>query len=210
MEPPEQNVTGIDFADRVHFRCTGPPLVDVHAHVTRTGPPDQQAGEPALDQAVLLMAAAEEFGAGRVYSMCPPEDIPPLRQRFGNRLGFTASIMKKPDEPDEVAYRLLDRFLEQGVAMLKFWAAPRGRDRGLFVDASCLAEQSDVNAVDGVAGWAADGNGSHDPLPAKTVQTRNFATFVSSTSIPRPGASGTVIVPRSIRNGSARISSTRP
>src|SRR5262249_13193106 len=66
---------------------------------------------------------------------CPPEDIPPLRQRFGDRIGFNGSILKKPDEPDEVAYQLLDRFLEQSVPMLKFWAAPRGHERGLFVDA---------------------------------------------------------------------------
>ena len=43
--------------------------------------------------------------------------------------------MKKLDEPDDAAARLLERFLELGVVMLKFWAAPRGRERGLFVDA---------------------------------------------------------------------------
>src|SRR5207244_6715489 len=39
------------------------------------------------------------------------------------------------DEPDAAAYQLLDRFLEQGVKIIKFWSAPRGRERGLFVDA---------------------------------------------------------------------------
>ena len=54
---------------------------------------------------------------------------------MGDRIGFNGSILKKLEEPDEVAYRLLDRFLELGVEMIKFWAAPRGRERGLFVDA---------------------------------------------------------------------------
>lgn len=137
IKPPEHNVTGIDFGERSHFRYAGPPLIDVHAHVTLPRPPEQQgqpAGEPFLEPAELLMAAADEFDVGRVWSMCPPEDIPLLRQRFGDRIGFTGSISKKPDEPDDAAYRLLDRFLEQGVAMLKFWAAPRGRDRGLLVN----------------------------------------------------------------------------
>src|SRR5439155_20953518 len=43
-------------------------------------------------------------------------------------------IQKKPDEPEEVAQRLVERYLELGVEIIKFWAAPRGRDRGLLVD----------------------------------------------------------------------------
>src|SRR5205823_5980122 len=83
----------------------------------------------------VMFDVAEEFGVRRIYTMCPPEDIPPLRERFGDRIGFNGSISKKPDEPDDVAYRLLDRFVELGVEIIKFWAAPRGRERGLFVDA---------------------------------------------------------------------------
>jgi hypothetical protein len=82
-----------------------------------------------------MLAVAEEFAVSRVWTMCPVDDIPPLRERFGARLGFNGAIVKKLDEPDEEAYRLLDRFLESGVSMIKFWAAPRGRGRGLFVDA---------------------------------------------------------------------------
>src|SRR5262249_45629977 len=59
-----------------------------------------------------------------------------------DRIGFNGSIHKKPDEPDEVAYRLLDRFLEYGVQIIKFWAAPRGRERGLFVDAPWRIESA--------------------------------------------------------------------
>jgi predicted TIM-barrel fold metal-dependent hydrolase len=146
-EAPEHNVTGLDYADRRHFRYAGPPLIDVHAHVMLTRPSDPAQGPPvgtgpgaSSDQAATMLAVAEEFGIERTYSMCLPDDIPALRERFGPRLGFNGSIHKKPDEPDDAAYRLLDRFLELGVEMIKFWAAPRGRERGLFVDAPWRVE----------------------------------------------------------------------
>src|SRR5690348_13016792 len=128
--PPEHNVTGVDYGDRRHFRYAGPPLLDVHAHVTRTKPDAKDAppSEPTLDQAATMLAVAEEFGVAGLWSMCPPEDIAPLRERFGRRLRFNGPISKKLDEPEDVAYRLLDRFLAAGVDLLKFWAAPRGRD----------------------------------------------------------------------------------
>ncbi len=141
--PPEHNRTGVDFGDRAHLRHCGPPLLDVHAHVVRTRPEGAPVGEPAtsLAQAEAMLTVAEDFGVGRVWTMCPPEDIPELRARFGPRLGFTGPIAKRAaDAPDDEPYRLLDRFLEQGVEMIKFWSAPRGRDRGLFVDAPWRVE----------------------------------------------------------------------
>jgi len=137
----DHNVPGVDFSDHSHFRYAGP-IIDFHAHVFQTRPGDPKDGPPlgvgpdaSLDQAEAMLAVAEEFGVIRTYSMCPADDIAPLRARFGARLGFNGSIVKKLDEPDEVAYQLLDRFLEQGVEVIKFWSAPRGRERGLFVDA---------------------------------------------------------------------------
>jgi hypothetical protein len=139
--PPEYNVTGLDYRDRSHLRFPGP-ILDVHAHVMQTKPPEDKdapssgpAGEPSLEQAALMLQVADEFGIVQTMSMCPPEDILPLRERFGNRLAFNGPISKKLEEPEDVAYRLLDRFLELGVKCIKFWSAPRGRERGLFVDA---------------------------------------------------------------------------
>jgi hypothetical protein len=140
-ELPEHNMSGIDYSDRNHFPYAGPPIIDIHAHVLQTRPTDPPDGPPAgsgpgasLEAAQTMLDVAREFGVGRIYSMCLPEDIPPLRERFGNRIGFNGSIHKKLEEPEDVAYRLLDRFLELGVEIIKFWAAPRGRERGLFVD----------------------------------------------------------------------------
>jgi hypothetical protein len=137
--PPEYNLTGLDFAQRDHLGYQGP-LVDVHAHIMRTNPdPEEEAGpspEPGLAQAGVMLAVAEEFGIVRTYSMCPPDDILPLRERYGPRLGFNGPIAKAwIDEPDEAVYHRLDRFLELGVEIIKFFAAPRGRERGLLVDA---------------------------------------------------------------------------
>jgi hypothetical protein len=140
--PPEHNVTGVDFFDRRHFRYDGP-LWDLHAHVMVTRPSDPADGPPSgtgpgasLEQATTMLEVARNFGIVKTYSMCPPDHIPALRERFGTALRFNGSITKKKkDSPDDEAYRLLDRFLELGVEMLKFWSAPRGRERGLFIDA---------------------------------------------------------------------------
>jgi predicted TIM-barrel fold metal-dependent hydrolase len=140
--PPEHNVTGVDYADRRHFRYTGP-LLDIHAHVMITRPDDPPTGPPpgtgpgaSLDQAAAMLDVARDFGIVKTYSMCLPDDIPALRERFGSSLGFNGSIIKKAkDSPDDEAYLLLEQFLESGVEIIKFWSAPRGRERGLFVDA---------------------------------------------------------------------------
>ncbi len=131
--PPEHNVTGQDFADRRHFRYVGTPLIDMHAHVTLTKPTD--GGPGALDQAEIMLEVARELGVGRIMSICAPDDIPPVRERFGDRIGFSGSISKKLEEPEDAAYLLLDRYLDLGIEVIKLWSAPRGRDRGLFVDA---------------------------------------------------------------------------
>src|SRR5947209_16034256 len=89
-----------------------------------------------------MLDVARDFGVVRTYTMCPVEDIALLRERFGAALAFNGPIAKKLDEPDDAAYRLLDRFLEQGVDLIKFWAAPRGRERGLFVDAPWRVESA--------------------------------------------------------------------
>jgi hypothetical protein len=139
-KPPEYNLTGVSYADRRHFRYDGP-LIDVHAHVTMThmndspGFPGGSGRAGSLAQAEVMLDVGREFGVVRTYTMCPAQDIPPLRERFGPSLGFNGLIQKSEEEPDDVAYRLLDQFLEQGVEILKFWGPPRGCDEGLWVDA---------------------------------------------------------------------------
>jgi predicted TIM-barrel fold metal-dependent hydrolase len=140
--PPEHNVTGIDYSQRAHLTYRGP-IIDIHAHVTVTRPGDPPNAPPlgegpgaSLDQAETMLRIGAEFGVVQTYTMCLPGDIPPLRDKFGDRLGFNGPLHKKKiDDPDESAYQLLDRYLELGVKIVKLWSAPRGVDRGLFVDA---------------------------------------------------------------------------
>jgi predicted TIM-barrel fold metal-dependent hydrolase len=139
---PEHNVTGHDYGKREHFTFAGPPIIDFHAHVTMTSPDDKAAGPAGgwgdkgfSDSAALMLEVGAEFGIEQTVTMCPPQDIAPLRARLGDRLFFNGMINKKLDEPDDAAYRTLDQFLEAGVKVVKLWSAPRGRERGLFVDA---------------------------------------------------------------------------
>jgi predicted TIM-barrel fold metal-dependent hydrolase len=144
---PEHNVTGIDYGDRRHLRYRGP-VVDIHAHVMLTRPTDPRTGPPvgggpgaSADQAALMLESAAELGVVQTVSMCQPDDIPELRQRFGDRLLFNGPLGKqKIDEPDENAYRLLESYLALGVRIVKLWSAPRGRERGLFVNAPWRVE----------------------------------------------------------------------
>src|SRR5262249_38967162 len=108
----------------------------------KNGPPLGTGPGASLEQADAMLAVAREFDIACTYSMCPADDIAVLRERFGPQLGFNGSISKKLDEPDEAAYRLLDRFLELGVEMIKFWAAPRGRERGLLLDTTWRIESA--------------------------------------------------------------------
>jgi hypothetical protein len=139
--PPEYNVTNNDFS-KAHFTYQGP-LLDFHAHVMVTRPGDPPNAPPlgqgpgaSIEQAELMLDVAAEFGIRQTVTMCLPDDIPPLRERFGDRLAFNGVISKKSaDEPDDEVYRTLDHYLELGIKVIKFWSAPRGRERGLFVDA---------------------------------------------------------------------------
>src|SRR5262249_1048790 len=98
VEPVEHNVTGVDFNDRRHLRYDGP-LLDIPAHVLQTRPTDPVNGPPSgtgpgasLTQAETMFEVAQEFGIQRIISMCPPDDILPLRERLGPRIGFNGPI----------------------------------------------------------------------------------------------------------------------
>jgi len=142
MPLPEHNVTGIDYSKREHFRYTGP-IIDIHSHVMVTRPGDPVNAPPtgigqgaSTEQAATMLEIGGEFGVVHTTTMCLPDDIPALRTRFGEVLSFNGVISKsKIDDSDDVAYQLLDRYLELGIRIVKYWSAPRGRERGLFVDA---------------------------------------------------------------------------
>ena len=140
--PSEYNMTGIDYAQRNHLHYHGP-IIDFHAHVMVTRPGDPPNAPPlghgpgaSIEQAETMLEIGREFGIEQTVTMCPVDDITPLRDRFGDQLVFNAMIHKRTiEESDDDALRTLERFLELGVKIVKLWSAPRGRERGLFVDA---------------------------------------------------------------------------
>jgi predicted TIM-barrel fold metal-dependent hydrolase len=172
--PPEYNVTKQDYSERAHFRADVPAIIDFHAHVMQTRPPEDKTASPALDQAAVMLDVAAEFGIAHTVTMCPPEDIAPLRARFGDRLSFNGSITKKKiDSPDDEAYQLLDQFLAGGVKLLKFWSAPRGRERGLTVDAPWriqAARRAQAAGVRAVMVHVADPDGWFSTVYADTAK----------------------------------------
>lgn len=144
---PESNVTGHDYSQRSHLRYTLTPIIDFHSHVTMTAPSDQKDGPAGgagaagtTAGAETMLAIGQQFGVKTTVTMCPVQDIAPLRAKFGDQLVFNGMINKKPDEADDVAYKLFDDFVAAGVKVIKFWSAPRGRDRGLYVDAPWRVE----------------------------------------------------------------------
>src|SRR5215210_4513897 len=112
--PPEYNATGHDYSRREHFTYAGPPIIDIHTHVTMTSPEDKAAGpaggwgeKGSSDAAAMMLDIGAEFGVGLTVSMCPPQDIAPLRARLGERILLNGMTIKKPAAPDEAAYRNL-------------------------------------------------------------------------------------------------------
>ena len=113
--PPEHNATGIDYADRRHLHYAGP-IIDFHAHVMITRPGDPMNGPPpghgpgaSLTQAECMLDVGSEFGIARTVTMCPVDDIEPLRERFGDQLVFNAMINKKTPIGFDPVIRLLVR-----------------------------------------------------------------------------------------------------
>ena len=91
--PPEYNMTGHDYGRRDHFAYSGPPIIDIHAHVTMTSPDDKTASpaggwgkEGSTDSAAMMLDVAAEFGIGLTVSMCPPQDI--ARSEHGSAIAF--------------------------------------------------------------------------------------------------------------------------
>jgi predicted TIM-barrel fold metal-dependent hydrolase len=138
---PEHNQTGQDYSLRSDFAYTGP-IIDFHSHVTMTAPTDQPNGPAggagaagSTEQAELMLEEAAAFGITRTITMCPLADIVPLHERFGRTLGFNAMINKKPEDTEKEVLLELEKFLAAGIEMVKLWSAPRGRERGYYVNA---------------------------------------------------------------------------
>jgi len=100
------------------------PIVDMHTHMT----------EPASDRE--LVEAARTYRITRVVAIAPLEMGLKLQARFPEEIVIAARAFREPDtsEPYEVrTLRMIGEAAAQGVPIIKFWFAPRIRDRMDFL-----------------------------------------------------------------------------
>jgi amidohydrolase family protein len=116
----DANRLGLDYrAEAKRFAYTGP-IIDIHTHI----------GTP--DAARLYFQIAELFGVTKTVSMTKLENIDAITSEFGDRIEFIAvPNYEAAHEPGTFTTDWLvrmEKFREKGCRIIKFWAAPRGRD----------------------------------------------------------------------------------
>jgi len=118
----DSNRIGLDYRREPAALSPRPrAITDFHAHVN--GP----------RAARVLRDAMDAYGIGRIFSMTANmEEISPLREVFGDRISFIASPdFRDPDRRRAHGDAYVDRvrsYHDLGARIVKFWAAPRGRD----------------------------------------------------------------------------------
>jgi hypothetical protein len=117
------NRLGLDYlAEAARLPALGFGIIDAHAHIN------------GLDASAVWAPIARAFGVERTWSMSRLEDIPALRERFGDALEFIAMPdWYGPDKRHSHGAGYLARiegYREAGARIVKFWNAPRFIDFG--------------------------------------------------------------------------------
>jgi hypothetical protein len=118
----DSNRIGLDYRREAAALPARPrAIIDFHAHVN--GP----------RAAPILRDAMDAYGIGRIFSMTSSmADIEPLRSVLGDRIDFIAfPDFRDPDRRRAHGEGYADRvraYHTLGARIVKFWAAPRGRD----------------------------------------------------------------------------------
>ncbi len=118
------NRFGQDYA--ADAAALGPPpcpIIDIHSHI---------AGEKA---GRIFKRAADIYGVETIYSMTQLEQVPAMREIFGERIQFIA-IPNWAGEDRRFEFhtgfmRRIEKFHALGCRIVKFWAAPRGIELAL-------------------------------------------------------------------------------
>lgn len=116
----DANRLGLDYrAEAAKFAYDGP-ILDVHTHLN------------SVASAELYFEAADLFNVRKAWSMSQLEVVDDLTAALGDRIAFIAvpNYLKR-QEADTFStdfMRRIEGFAEKGCRMVKFWAAPRGRD----------------------------------------------------------------------------------
>ncbi len=116
----DANRLGLDYrAEAGRFSYSGP-IIDAHTHIG------------TVEAARLYFQIADLYGVKRAVSMTKLENIDAINAEFGDRIEYIAvPNYEASEEPGTFTtdwiYRM-EKFRERGCRIIKFWAAPRGRD----------------------------------------------------------------------------------
>ncbi len=135
----DANRLGLDYRALAAAFAYDGPILDVHTHLA-----DVHAARD-------FFAVADLFGIRKAWSMSPLEKIDEIAAEFGNRgdrIEFIAvpNYAASKDDPECFTtdwLRRIEAFREKGCRVIKFWAAPRGRDfhpEALLIDSPIRRE----------------------------------------------------------------------
>ena len=119
----DANRLGLDYrAEAEQFGYDGP-IIDIHTHIG------------TVEAAKLYFEIADLFGVTKAVSMTKLENCRAIKDALGprsDRIEFIAvPNYEARDEPGTFTtdwLKRMEQFREQGSRIIKFWAAPRGRD----------------------------------------------------------------------------------
>ena len=116
------NLLELDFLELAPGFHTPVPIIDIHTHLSGT------------EAVRCYRDIAAAYGITLTYSMTPFPQVEAVREVMGNRVQFIAiPDYENPDRRHAHGPGFLDRiraFHQMGARIVKFWAAPRGRDFG--------------------------------------------------------------------------------
>ena len=130
------NRLGLDFAaEAARFPSLGYGIIDIHSHINGT------------EASAVWAPIARAYGVEKTFSMSRLEDVPMLRERFGESIEFIAvpdwyAKDKRVGHGTDYLARI-EKFRELGCRIVKFWNAPR------FIDFGVEAGDKDMLALDG-------------------------------------------------------------
>jgi hypothetical protein len=130
------NRLALDYAhEAARLPALGYGIIDVHAHVN------------GVDASILWEPIARGFGVEKTFSMTRLEDVPLMRERFGDAIEFiTIPDWYHADRRHSHGsgyIERIERYRELGTRIVKFWNAPR------FIDFGVEAGDRDFLALDG-------------------------------------------------------------
>ena len=116
----DANRLGLDYrAEAGRFTYDGP-IIDIHTHIG------------TVEAARLYFEVADLSGITKAVSMTKLENCRAIKDAFGDRIEFIAvPNYEARDEPGTFTtdwLKRMEQFRERGCRIIKFWAAPRGRD----------------------------------------------------------------------------------